>query len=153
MKKVVITYGTFDLFHVGHLRLLYRLKSLGDYLVVAVSTDEFNSLKGKKTVIKFEERFEIINSLKCVDLVVPENSWDQKEGDIKKYSVSTFGMGADWVGKFDFLKSLCDVVYLPRTDGISSTAIKSSLAILDKDHVNDLKNALDTISNVIEKLN
>lgn len=152
MKKVVLTYGTFDLFHIGHLNLLNRLRSLGDYLVVGVSTDQFNEGKGKKTIVSFEDRLRIVASLKCVDLAIPEVSWDQKIDDIKKYEVSIFGMGHDWQGRFDFLKEHCEVVYLPRTEGISSTALKTTLQALDRSHVDDLKKALDLISSIIEKL-
>ena len=126
-KKTVITYGTFDLFHIGHLKLLQRLKLLGDKLIVGVSTDEFNKLKGKKTIIPYEQRAEIVSNIKCVDLVIPETSWEQKVEDIKKYNVDIFAMGNDWKGKFDFLKEYCEVIYLDRTDGISSTQLKNTL--------------------------
>jgi len=125
--KTIITYGTFDLFHIGHLKLLQRLKKLGDKLIVAVSTDEFNELKGKKTIIPFEQRAEIVENIKCVDLVIPETSWEQKVDDIKKYNVDIFAIGNDWKGKFDFLKEYCEVVYLERTKGISSTQLKNTL--------------------------
>lgn len=127
MAKIVITYGTFDLFHIGHLKLLQRIKNLGDKLIVAVSTDEFNALKGKKTIIPYEQRAEIVANIKCVDLVIPENNWEQKIEDIKKYNVDIFTMGNDWEGKFDFLKDYCEVVYLDRTEGISSTQLKQTL--------------------------
>ena len=106
--------------HIGHLKLLQRIKNLGDRLIVAVSIDEFNTLKGKKTIIPYEQRAEIVSNIKCVDLVIPENNWEQKIEDIKKYNVDIFTMGHDWEGKFDFLKEHCEVVYLPRTEGISS---------------------------------
>lgn len=127
MAKTVITYGTFDLFHIGHLKLLQRIKNLGDRLIVAVSTDEFNTLKGKKTIIPYEQRAEIVANIKCVDLVIPENNWEQKIEDIQKYNVDIFTMGNDWEGKFDFLKEYCEVVYLDRTEGISSTQLKQTL--------------------------
>ncbi|OYQ77616.1 glycerol-3-phosphate cytidiltransferase [Wohlfahrtiimonas chitiniclastica] len=152
MKKIILTYGTFDLFHIGHLNLLQRLKSLGDYLIVGVSTDEFNALKGKQTIIRFEDRLKIVENIKHVDLAIPENNWEQKIQDIKKYNVSIFGMGHDWEGKFDDLKEYCDVVYLPRTQGISSTDIKDTLKVLDKKHINDMKQALDVISNIVSRL-
>lgn len=126
-SKIIITYGTFDLFHIGHLKLLQRQKALGDKLIVAVSTDEFNSIKGKKTIIPYEQRAEIVENIKCVDLVIPENDWEQKIKDIKKYNVDIFAMGDDWKGKFDFLKEYCEVVYLQRTEGISSTQLKQTL--------------------------
>jgi len=128
-QRVVLTYGTFDLFHVGHLRLLERLRALGDHLIVAVSTDEFNAGKGKKSVISFYDRIEIVRGLKCVDLAIPETSWDQKPRDIVEHGVSIFGMGHDWTDKFDDLKAYCEVVYLPRTEGISTTHIKEGLDI------------------------
>jgi len=129
MKKYkrAITYGTFDLFHVGHLRLLKRIAALADELYVVVSSDEFNSLKGKKCVIPFEERAEIIGSLACVTKVLREDNWEQKISDVRDNHCDLFVMGDDWTGKFDFLKDYCDVIYLPRTPGISTTNIKNHL--------------------------
>jgi len=152
MKKIVLTYGTFDLFHVGHLNLLRRLRSLGDELIVGVSTDRFNEEKGKKTIIRFEDRIEIIRNLKCVDHAIPEDSWDQKISDIKKYNASIFGMGSDWDGHFDALKEHCEVVYLPRTDGISSSELKVALKVSDNHHINDIKKALDILASIVEKI-
>ena len=126
-EKIVLTYGTFDMFHIGHLNLLNRLKSLGDKLIVAVSTDEFNSIKGKKTLIPFEQRALIVQNIKCVDMVISEENWEQKIDDIKKYNVDIFAMGDDWQGKFDFLKDYCEVIYLPRTQNISTTELKKEL--------------------------
>ena len=126
----VITYGTFDMFHIGHLNLLRRAKDLGDRLVVGVSTDEFNALKGKRSVVPFAHRSDIVRSIRFVDDVVGESAWEQKEVDIKLLGVDVFTMGDDWYGKFDFLKPLVEVVYLPRTDGVSSTQLKSSFASL-----------------------
>ena len=125
--KRVITYGTFDLFHIGHLNLLKRAKALGDYLIVAVSSDEFNLQKGKVCKIKDTDRMQIVEAIKYVDQVIPETSWDQKIEDVKKYDVDVFVMGDDWKGKFDFLKDYCEVVYLPRTEGICSTQLKEEL--------------------------
>jgi glycerol-3-phosphate cytidylyltransferase len=125
--KTVITYGTYDLFHIGHLRLLKRAKALGDYLIVAVSSDEFNAVKGKKCEIKDTDRMEIVEAIRYVDKVIPETNWDQKIEDVKKYNVDVFVMGDDWKGKFDFLKDYCEVVYLPRTPEISTTKIKEDL--------------------------
>ena len=121
----IITYGTFDMFHVGHLRLLKRLKELGDSLIVAISTDEFNEIKGKKSLIPYEHRCEIVENIKYVDKVIPESSWDQKIRDVKKYGINIFAMGDDWAGKFDYLEEYCKVVYLPRTENISTTYIKT----------------------------
>ncbi|MFY9101271.1 glycerol-3-phosphate cytidylyltransferase [Aliarcobacter cryaerophilus] len=126
-EKIVLTYGTFDMFHIGHLNLLNRLKSLGDKLIVAVSTDEFNSIKGKKTLIPFEQRALIVQNIKCVDMVISEENWEQKIDDIKKYNVDIFAIGDDWQGKFDFLKDYCEVIYLPRTKNISTTELKKEL--------------------------
>lgn len=151
VMNVVITYGTYDLFHIGHLNLLERLAGLGNQLIVGVSTDEFNELKGKRTVVDYKDRARIVAGLKCVDMVIPEENWEQKRGDIVKYGVDVFGMGHDWQGKFDELCDLCKVVYLPRTDGISSTQIKELLKVLDKSHVNDLKKALDLIQSIVQK--
>ena len=130
--KRVITYGTFDLFHIGHLNLLKRAKALGDYLIVAVSSDEFNLQKGKVCKIKDTDRMQIVAAIKYVDQVIPETSWDQKIEDVKKYDVDVFVMGDDWKGKFDFLKDYCEVVYLPRTEGISSTQLKEELRNAEK---------------------
>lgn len=127
--KRVITYGTFDLLHYGHINLLRRAKALGDYLIVALSTDEFNSVeKNKKCYFSYEERRMLLESIRYVDLVIPEESWDQKRSDVRLYRVDTFVMGDDWAGKFDFLREEgCEVVYLPRTPEISTTQIKSDL--------------------------
>ena len=126
MKKV-ITYGTFDLLHPGHVNILRRAKDLGDYLIVAVSSDEFNALKGKKSYYSFEERRHILDAIKYVDEVIPEHNWEQKVQDVQKHAVDVFVMGDDWKGEFDFLSEYCDVVYLPRTEGISTTKIKQDL--------------------------
>lgn len=129
--RTVITYGTFDLFHIGHLRLLERAKDLageGGKLIVAVSSDHFNRTeKGKHCMVPDHDRMEIVAALRCVDLVIPEDNWEQKKTDIAKYGVDVFVMGDDWTGKFDFLKSQCEVVYLPRTPEVSTTEIKKSI--------------------------
>lgn len=125
--RVVLTYGTFDLFHIGHLNLLRRLRALGDSLLVGVSTDEFNRTKGKRTVIPFADRIEIVRGCRYVDFAFPETCWEQKIRDVQKYGASIFGMGDDWAGRFDFLKPYCEVVHLPRTSDISSTALKQAL--------------------------
>lgn len=125
--KRIITYGTFDLLHYGHINILQRARSLGDYLIVAVSTDEFNLMKNKKSFFSYLERKHLLEAVRYVDLVIPESSWDQKINDVKKFNVDTFVMGDDWVGEFDYLKELCDVKYLPRTPEISTTQIKKSL--------------------------
>lgn len=127
MKKV-ITYGTFDLLHYGHINLLKRAKQMGDYLVVCLSTDEFNkNSKNKECYFSYEIRKQLLESIRYVDLVIPENNWDQKIDDIKEFGIDTFVMGDDWKGKFDFLKDYCEVIYLPRTKEISTTKIKKDL--------------------------
>lgn len=127
MKKV-ITYGTFDLLHYGHINLLRRAKERGDYLIVALSTDEFNwNEKRKKCYFTYEQRKKLLEAIRYVDLVIPEENWEQKISDIKEFRVDTFVMGDDWEGKFDFLKEHCEVVYLPRTPEISTTQIKQEL--------------------------
>ncbi|MDD2409946.1 MAG: glycerol-3-phosphate cytidylyltransferase [Bacilli bacterium] len=128
MKKI-LTYGTFDLLHVGHINILKRAKELGDYLVVAVSTDEFNATKNKKAYHSYEDRKQIVESVKYVDLVIPEVNWEQKIDDIKNYDIDIVVMGGDWAGsdKFEYLKEYADVVYLPRTEGISTSLIKDDL--------------------------
>lgn len=126
--KRVITYGTFDLLHYGHINLLKRAKEQGDYLVVAVSTDEFNWNEKQKTCyFSYEERKAMVEAIRYVDLVIPETCWDQKRRDVEEYKIDTFVMGDDWTGKFDFLSDLCEVVYLPRTPEISTTKIKKDL--------------------------
>lgn len=150
--KTIITYGTFDLFHSGHLNLLKRLRQLGDRLIVGVSTDEFNAEKGKKTIIPFEDRISIIESIKYVDFAIPEKSWTQKPEDILNFNVSILGMGNDWEGKFDNFNNICKVIYLPRTEGISSTDIKNSLKPLNKLNTKEIKKSLEIISSIIDNL-
>lgn len=125
--KRVITYGTYDLLHYGHIELLRRAKEYGDYLIVALSTDNFNKLKDKKSYYSYEQRKMMLESIQFVDLVIPENEWEQKVKDVKDYYVDTFLMGHDWEGEFDFLKDQCEVIYLNRTEGISTTQIKKEL--------------------------
>lgn len=133
MKKV-ITYGTFDLLHYGHINLLQRAKALGDYLIVALSTDEFNwNEKRKKCYFTYDERKKLLEAVRYVDLVIPEENWEQKITDVKEYHVDTFVIGDDWEGKFDFLKPYCEVVYLPRTPDISTTQIKTDLHDKDRE--------------------
>lgn len=125
--KRILTYGTFDLLHIGHINILKRAKALGDYLIVGLSTDEFNAIKNKKSYHTYNERKALLEAVRYVDLVIPENNWEQKTEDVQKLKVDTFVMGDDWKGKFDFLKNHCEVVYLPRTEGISTTKIKEDL--------------------------
>jgi len=129
--KTILTYGTFDLFHIGHVNLLKRAREMGDRLIVGVSTDEFNlSEKSKTTIVPFEHRVKVLESCRYVDQVISESCWQQKADDIVKYKVDIFVMGDDWNGKFDELKTLCNVVYLNRTQDVSSTALKQAVAVL-----------------------
>jgi glycerol-3-phosphate cytidylyltransferase len=124
---VALTYGTFDLFHVGHVRLFERIKRRWDRLIVAVSTDEFNAVKGKKAVVPFADRIAVVRACRHVDEVIAEDNWQQKEHDIVVHGVDAFVMGDDWAGRFDHLSALCEVVYLPRTEGVSSSLLKQQL--------------------------
>ena len=150
--KTVITYGTFDLFHVGHVRLLKRVRSLGDRLIVGCSTDEFNEAKGKKCIIPYENRAEVLLSCKYVDQVIPEENWEQKLSDIKEHNVQIFCIGDDWAGKFDFLSEVCEVYYLPRTDGISTTQLKDVMSLNKSEKMQGIRlkvqQALDLIDNM-----
>ena len=128
MKKV-ITYGTFDMLHYGHVNLLRRARALGDYLIVALSSDSFNAIKNKQSFFHYEHRRQMLEAIRYVDLIIPENDWEQKQEDIIKHNVNIFVMGNDWEGKFDFLKDICEVVYLERTPEISTTRIKNHLKI------------------------
>ncbi|MFI2362740.1 glycerol-3-phosphate cytidylyltransferase [Promicromonospora sp. NPDC019610] len=125
--KRVITYGTFDMLHYGHIELLRRARALGDYLIVALSSDEFNAGKGKNAYFSYADRKRMLEAIRHVDLVIPEHTWEQKASDIGLYQVDTFVIGDDWVGKFDELKAQCEVVYLARTPEISTTQIKAEL--------------------------
>ena len=129
--KRILTYGTFDLLHYGHIRILKRAKELGDYLVVALSTDEFNATKGKKAYHSYETRKKMLEAIRYVDLVIPENNWEQKIQDIKDYKIDVVVMGDDWAGsdKFDYLKEYCEVKFLESTPGVSTTMIKNDLQL------------------------
>ena len=129
--KRILTYGTFDLLHYGHIEILRRAKALGDYLVVALSTDEFNESKGKIAYHSYETRKKMLEAIRYVDLVIPENTWEQKANDVKEYHIDTVVMGSDWAGsdKFDYLKEYCEVVFLERTPGVSTTMIKEDLKL------------------------
>lgn len=141
--KRVLTYGTFDLLHYGHINLLRRAKALGDYLVVAVSTDDFNEIKGKKAYHNYETRKMMLEAVRYVDLVIPEENWEQKIDDVKKYDIDIVVMGSDWAGsdRFDYLKDYCEVVYLPRTEGVSTTQIKEELKLQEPQNgINQIPN-------------
>ncbi len=129
--KRILTYGTFDLLHYGHIEILRRAKALGDYLVVALSTDEFNESKGKIAYHSYDTRKKMLEAIRYVDLVIPENNWEQKANDVTEYHIDTVVMGSDWAGsdKFDYLKDYCEVVFLERTPGVSTTMIKNDLKL------------------------
>ena len=132
--KRILTYGTYDLLHYGHIRMLKRARELGDYLIVAVSTDEFNKIKGKKAYHSYETRKEMLEAVRYVDLVIPEENWDQKRDDVIKYQADIVTIGDDWTGhpKFEALKDLCEVYYMPRTQGVSTTRIKRELNLQEE---------------------
>ncbi len=139
--KRVLTYGTYDLLHYGHIRLLKRAKELGDYLIVAISTDEFNAIKGKKAYHDYETRKEMLEAVRYVDLVIPEKTWEQKIDDVKEYHVDVVVMGSDWAGneKFEQLRDYCEVIYLDRTEGVSTSKIKKELNLqAPEDNVNQI---------------
>jgi glycerol-3-phosphate cytidylyltransferase len=150
--NTVITYGTFDLFHVGHVRLLKRLRSLGDRLVVGISSDDFNELKGKKSFFSYEERSEILLSCKYVDAVFSEQNWLQKRDDIINYNANIFAMGDDWFGKFDDLSDICDVRYLTRTEDVSTTHIKNSLSKVDPQELDRIESSLHDVIQIVKSL-
>ena len=150
-NQVIITYGTFDLFHIGHLKLLQRLSKLGEELHVGVSTDEFNSKKGKSTVIPFAERIEIVAGCRFVTSAFPENSWDQKRKDIVRCNATIFAMGDDWTGHFDDLMDVVNVVYLSRTKGISSTQLKQVLKGNQSDKREAILKKLDSIKDLVKE--
>jgi len=150
--KVIITYGTFDLFHVGHVRLLKRLKKLGDRLIVGISSDEFNAVKGKHSFFSYAERAEIVGSCKYVDEVFPEHDWEQKKSDILRYNADVFAMGSDWVGKFDELNESCEVVYLKRTEAISTTEIKGKLSKVNSKDLDNLEESLHNIIDIVKSI-
>jgi glycerol-3-phosphate cytidylyltransferase len=150
--KTIITYGTFDLFHVGHVRLLKRLSELGDQLIVGISSDEFNLLKGKNSFFSYEERSEIVTSCKYVTNVFPEHDWKQKREDIIKFKADIFAMGDDWEGKFDDLSNVCKVVYLPRTEYVSTTQIKNNLSKVDSAELDRIESSLHDVISIVKSL-
>lgn len=127
LHSIALTYGTYDLFHIGHVRLFERIKQRYDWLVVAVSTDEFNAVKGKRSVVPYADRVAMIQACRHVDEVIAETDWAQKSRDIEAYGADALVMGSDWTGHFDEFRTLCDVVYLPRTDHVSSTELKTDI--------------------------
>jgi len=127
-SKLILTYGTYDLLHYGHIRLLMRARALGDGLAVGISTEAFNAIKGKRAAMSYEQRKALLQELRCVDVVFPENNWEQKEHDIKRLGAAVLVMGDDWAGKFDHFGKFCEVKYLSRTPEISSTMLRQALA-------------------------
>jgi len=150
--KIVVTYGTFDLFHVGHVRLLKRLKSLGDKLIVGLSTDEFNQLKDKNVVIPFIDRKEILMACQYVDDVFPEQSWEQKRDDLIRTKADIFAIGDDWSGKFDELGDIVEVLYLPRTKDVSTTELKTVLSQIDDEKIREIKNVASHLLDLTNEL-
>ena len=150
--KTVLTYGTFDLFHIGHVRLLERARDLGDRLCVGVSSDEFNAIKGKRSIMPYSHRAAIVGAMASVDEVFAENDWGQKEEDIRRLEADVLVMGDDWRGKFDDFGNLCEVVYLPRTQDISTTELKSALAAFRGDKIAELQRALQAMQSVVNQL-
>lgn len=144
--KTIITYGTFDLFHIGHVNLLRRLRAMGERVVVGCSTDEFNALKGKKTVLPFSHRSAVLSACRYVDKVFPEISWEQKCADIKREKADVFVMGSDWEGKFDYLSDLCEVVYLPRTVEVSTTDIKQWVNDQSAEKIAEARKLMDQLA-------
>lgn len=149
---VVLTYGTFDLFHIGHVRLLERASQLGDELYVGISSDDFNIGKGKKSILPYAQRAEIVSAIKYVHGVFPENNWDQKVADIKRLNADVFVMGDDWAGKFDELNTHCKVKYLERTEGISTTELKQVLAAFESEKMQSFRQGLDAIQSIVDQL-
>ena len=150
--RTVITYGTFDLFHVGHVRLLKRIRDLGDRLVVGLSSDEFNKVKGKKVIIPFADRKEILLSCRYVDDVFQENTWEQKREDIIREKAEMFAIGDDWAGKFDDLDDIVKVLYLPRTKDISTTELKTVIREINAEKLHEAKNVADHLVDLLRKI-
>jgi glycerol-3-phosphate cytidylyltransferase len=150
--RTVITYGTFDLFHVGHVRLLKRIRDLGDRLVVGLSSDEFNKVKGKKVIIPFADRKEILLSCRYVDDVFQENTWEQKREDIIREKAEVFAIGDDWAGKFDDLDDIVKVLYLPRTKDISTTELKTVIREINAEKLHEAKNVADHLVDLLRKI-
>ncbi len=150
--KTVVTYGTFDLFHVGHVRLLKRLRALGGRLIVGCSTDAFNEGKGKRTVMPYEQREELLLGCRYVDDVFPEKNWDQKRSDIIEFKVDIFAIGDDWSGHFDSLQDICEVMYLPRTLGISSTDVKKLVVSRFKTELVSIATELQNVEKRLQAL-
>lgn len=148
----VITYGTFDLFHIGHVNLLKRLRALGDRLIVGCSTDEFNAIKGKRSIMPYEHRVAILEACRYVDSVFPEQHWEQKRDDVLREKADIFAMGDDWAGKFDNLGDICQVIYLPRTADVSSTEIRQLVRVYKGEQVQALRHTAEQLLHNINML-
>ncbi|MDC8830484.1 adenylyltransferase/cytidyltransferase family protein [Alteromonas gilva] len=148
----VVTYGTFDLFHIGHVRLLKRLKSLGDRLVIGLSSDEFNAVKGKQVIIPYADRREILLSCRYVDDVFQENTWEQKRQDLLREKADIFAMGDDWAGKFDDLQDIVKVLYLPRTQDVSTTELKTVIKEINDEKLREVRNVASHLNDLLNKL-
>ena len=150
--KTVVTYGTFDLFHIGHIRLLKRLKALGDRLVVGLSTDEFNQVKGKKVIIPYKDRKEVLLACRYVDDVFPETCWEQKREDLIREKATVFAIGDDWAGKFDDLEDIVSVLYLPRTQDISTTELKTVIREINEEKMQEIRNVTTHLLDLVNKV-
>ncbi|NVJ64135.1 MAG: adenylyltransferase/cytidyltransferase family protein [Flavobacteriaceae bacterium] len=148
----VVTYGTFDLFHIGHVRLLKRLKALGDRLVIGLSSDEFNEVKGKQVIIPYADRREILLSCQYVDDVFQENTWEQKRDDLLREKADIFAMGDDWAGKFDDLQDIVKVLYLPRTQDVSTTELKTVIKEINDEKLHEVRNVAWHLNDLLNKL-
>ncbi len=148
----VVTYGTFDLFHIGHVRLLKRLKALGDRLVIGLSSDEFNAVKGKQVIIPYADRREILLSCQYVDDVFQENTWEQKREDLLREKADIFAMGDDWAGKFDDLQDIVKVLYLPRTQDVSTTELKTVIKEINDEKLHEVRNVASHLNDLLNKL-
>jgi glycerol-3-phosphate cytidylyltransferase len=148
----ILTYGSFDLFHIGHVRLLERAAVLGDRLIVGVSSDKFNAIKGKRSIMPYESRAEIVAALRCVDFVLPEHDWAQKREDIGRLGADILVMGDDWAGKFDDLNDVCRLVYLPRTSGVSTTELKNLLQAFKGEKIAQLQDGLRSLQSIVAQL-
>ena len=152
MTTTVVTYGTFDLFHVGHVRLLKRLRAMGDRLVVGLSSDEFNKVKGKNVIIPYKDRKEILLSCRYVDDVFIENHWEQKREDLIREKADIFAMGDDWAGKFDDLDDIVKVLYLPRTKDISTTDLKTVMKEINEEKIREVRNVARHLLDIVDKI-
>ncbi|QWF15857.1 adenylyltransferase/cytidyltransferase family protein [Lysobacter capsici] len=149
--RTVITYGTFDLLHVGHVNLLSRLRALGDRLIVGCSTDEFNEIKGKRTIYPYAQRVRILNAVRFVDKVIAEQCWEQKRDDVVREGAAVFAIGDDWAGRFDDLEDVCEVIYVPRTADVSTTEIRYLVNAMHADKLSELRVQVERLSDMVKR--